>query len=99
MLFDELIYISKMFSLVVPLIVNFLTPNNTNAEWSHAFWAIAAIMVVCNLFYMAFGKGELEPWARPTHLRERIERRQNGKEQSNGSSYRSDTEITDCEKV
>jgi hypothetical protein len=58
--------------LIVPLIVNTLTPNNTNEEWAHAFWANAAIMVVCNIFYVCFGKGEIEPWARADHFRARM---------------------------
>ena len=51
------------FRLMVPLIVNPLTPNNTREEWALAFYVLGAIMVGCNIFYCFFASAELQPWA------------------------------------
>jgi hypothetical protein len=48
---------------MVPVIVNQLTPNNTRQEWALAFYAMGAIMVVCNIFYCFFASAQLQPWA------------------------------------
>lgn len=39
--------------LVVPLLVNWLTPDNTSEEWAMAFWLVALIIVLSNTFYLA----------------------------------------------
>ncbi|KAI1698052.1 major facilitator superfamily domain-containing protein [Ditylenchus destructor] len=36
--------------LLVPLLVNFLTPTNTREQWASAFMIIGLIMVACNVF-------------------------------------------------
>jgi len=53
------------FRLMVPLIVNPLTPNNTRQEWALAFYVLGGIMVLCNIFYCFFASAELQPWATP----------------------------------
>ncbi|KAL7079097.1 hypothetical protein ACQ4LE_001213 [Meloidogyne hapla] len=58
--------------LMVPLIVNPLTPNNTRQEWALAFYVLGAIMVFCNIFYCFFASAELQPWATSQHFRERM---------------------------
>ncbi|KAI1715204.1 major facilitator superfamily domain-containing protein [Ditylenchus destructor] len=58
--------------LIIPLIVNPLTPNNTREEWALAFYAVAAIMVTCNLFYVFFARGELCYWATAKYYQERM---------------------------
>uniref|UniRef100_A0A915CSM8 Membrane transporter n=1 Tax=Ditylenchus dipsaci TaxID=166011 RepID=A0A915CSM8_9BILA len=55
----------SIMMLVVPIIVNSLTPDNTREQWAWAFYIIALIMVVCNLFFVIFAKGELCSWAIP----------------------------------
>ena len=62
--------------LLVPVIVNPLTPNNTREEWALAFYAMGGIMVLCNIFYCFFASAELQPWATAQYFRERMERRQ-----------------------
>nr|CAD2166102.1 unnamed protein product [Meloidogyne enterolobii] len=52
--------------LMVPLIVNPLTPNNTRQEWALAFYVLGGIMVLCNIFYCFFASAELQPWATPS---------------------------------
>ncbi|KAF7637987.1 MFS domain-containing protein [Meloidogyne graminicola] len=74
--------------LMVPLIVNPLTPNNTQQEWALAFYAIGAIMVLCNIFYCFFASAELQPWATVQYFRERMQIKGNkiyNKEQINKS--------------
>ncbi|KAI1712510.1 major facilitator superfamily domain-containing protein [Ditylenchus destructor] len=58
--------------LIIPLIVNPLTPNNTREEWALAFYAVAAIMVACNLFYVFFARGDLCYWATAKYYQERM---------------------------
>lgn len=53
--------------LIVPLIVNSLTPNNTQWEWALAFYAIAAIMVVMDILYCLMASGEPCFWAKPEY--------------------------------
>uniref|UniRef100_A0A914YAH7 Uncharacterized protein n=1 Tax=Panagrolaimus superbus TaxID=310955 RepID=A0A914YAH7_9BILA len=55
--------------LVIPLIVNPLTPNNTQDEWAMAFYAVAAIMVVCNILYCFLASGEQQYWAKSEYWR------------------------------
>uniref|UniRef100_A0AC35F0X2 Major facilitator superfamily (MFS) profile domain-containing protein n=1 Tax=Panagrolaimus sp. PS1159 TaxID=55785 RepID=A0AC35F0X2_9BILA len=55
--------------LVIPLIVNPLTPNNTQDEWALAFYAVAAIMVVCNILYCFMASGEQQYWAKSEYWR------------------------------
>ncbi|KAI1705008.1 major facilitator superfamily domain-containing protein [Ditylenchus destructor] len=49
--------------LVVPLIVNTLTPDGTPQQWATAFYVIAGIMVACNIFYVVFARGTPCYWA------------------------------------
>ena len=53
--------------LIVPLIVNSLTPNNTQWEWALAFYSIAGIMVVMNILYCLMASGEPCYWAKPEY--------------------------------
>uniref|UniRef100_A0AC34R507 Uncharacterized protein n=1 Tax=Panagrolaimus sp. JU765 TaxID=591449 RepID=A0AC34R507_9BILA len=53
--------------LIVPLIVNPLTPNNTREEWALAFYAIAAIMVFMDILYVLMASGEPCYWAKPEY--------------------------------
>lgn len=74
--------------LIIPLIVNPLTPNNTQEEWALAFYAVSFIIVLCNIFYVIFAKGTLCYWATTGYYRVRMEKRnankvhpvENGKE-------------------
>uniref|UniRef100_A0A915DW15 Major facilitator superfamily (MFS) profile domain-containing protein n=1 Tax=Ditylenchus dipsaci TaxID=166011 RepID=A0A915DW15_9BILA len=60
--------------LVVPLIVNPLTPNNTQQEWGMAFYTIAAIMVACNIYYVIYAKGEPCYWSTSKYYRQRMDK-------------------------
>ena len=53
--------------LVVPLIVNPLTPNNTAQEWAVSFYVIAGILIVSSVFYNFTASGELSYWAKPDY--------------------------------
>ncbi|CAI4221422.1 unnamed protein product [Auanema sp. JU1783] len=44
--------------VVIPFIVNSLTPNNTQEEWRWVFWLVAAFMLVANIFFCIFIRGE-----------------------------------------
>ncbi|KAH7717296.1 Protein T27D12.1 a [Aphelenchoides avenae] len=50
--------------LLVPLIVNTITIDNTVEQWSWAFRTIAGIMIACNIFYCFFASGEPCEWAK-----------------------------------
>jgi ACS family sodium-dependent inorganic phosphate cotransporter-like MFS transporter 5 len=58
--------------LIVPLIVNPLTPNNTRQEWALAFYVLGALMILCNIFYCLFASAELQKWATVQHFHERM---------------------------
>ncbi|CAB3403789.1 unnamed protein product [Caenorhabditis bovis] len=48
--------------LIVPFVVNALTHNNTQEEWSWVFLITAAVMVVTNLIFCVFVRGEPCEW-------------------------------------
>ncbi|GMT12140.1 hypothetical protein PFISCL1PPCAC_3437 [Pristionchus fissidentatus] len=49
---------------VVPFIVNALTPNNTQEEWSVVFFIIAVMEIVTNIIFCIFVKGEPCEWTK-----------------------------------
>uniref|UniRef100_A0A1I7XQE1 MFS domain-containing protein n=1 Tax=Heterorhabditis bacteriophora TaxID=37862 RepID=A0A1I7XQE1_HETBA len=55
--------------LVVPFIVNSLTPNNTQEEWRWVFIFTAAILTVTNLIFLMFVKGEPCEWTKDEYLK------------------------------
>jgi hypothetical protein len=71
--------------LIVPVIVNFITPNNTYEEWRLAFWIMPLLIVLCNIFYACFGTGEPCYWAQEEFWRQRGEKRK-ARELSRASS-------------
>ncbi|KAF0027708.1 hypothetical protein F2P81_020449 [Scophthalmus maximus] len=49
--------------MVGPVIARALTQNNTIEEWQTVFYIAAAINLLGALFYAAFGRGTVQPWA------------------------------------
>ncbi|XP_042637500.1 sialin [Orycteropus afer afer] len=49
--------------MIGPVIAKSLTPNNTIREWQTVFYIAAAINVFGAMFFMLFGKGEVQTWA------------------------------------
>nr|CDJ88519.1 Major facilitator superfamily MFS-1 domain containing protein [Haemonchus contortus] len=58
--------------LIVPFIVNSLTPHSTQEEWKWVFLIIAAVMVVTNLIFMVFIKGEPCRWTQDDFVRSQM---------------------------
>ncbi|CAD6199747.1 unnamed protein product [Caenorhabditis auriculariae] len=50
--------------LILPFLVNSLTPHNTQAEWRWVFFITAGVLVVCNVFFVVFVRGEPCDWTR-----------------------------------
>uniref|UniRef100_A0A914V1G2 Major facilitator superfamily (MFS) profile domain-containing protein n=1 Tax=Plectus sambesii TaxID=2011161 RepID=A0A914V1G2_9BILA len=49
--------------LVVPLIVQFMAPNNSDEEWHNVFVIHGGFLVIGNVFFCIFGSGEPAAWA------------------------------------
>lgn len=65
--------------LIVPLIVNPLTPNNTREEWALALYVNSFLIVLCNIFYVIFAKGTLCYWAKPEFYKQRMDKKKENK--------------------
>ncbi|CAA93878.1 Major facilitator superfamily (MFS) profile domain-containing protein [Caenorhabditis elegans] len=48
--------------LIVPFFVNALTPNNTQEEWKYVFLITGAVMVITNIFFVIFVRGDPCEW-------------------------------------
>ncbi|KAF8361842.1 hypothetical protein PRIPAC_88765, partial [Pristionchus pacificus] len=55
--------------IVVPFLVNALTPNNTQAEWRWVFVITLAVQVVTNLFFCIFIRGSPCEWTEDEWIR------------------------------
>ncbi|XP_012938009.1 sialin [Aplysia californica] len=51
--------------ILSPYVVAAMTPNGTRAEWQSAFYVAAAIYCFGAIWYVIFGSGEIQPWAKP----------------------------------
>uniref|UniRef100_A0A7E5A090 MFS domain-containing protein n=1 Tax=Panagrellus redivivus TaxID=6233 RepID=A0A7E5A090_PANRE len=48
--------------LVVPFIVTGLAPDNTAEQWTHVFFAVASVLIVTNLIFIAMCSAEPATW-------------------------------------
>ncbi|CAI5442760.1 unnamed protein product [Caenorhabditis angaria] len=48
--------------IIVPFFVNALTPNETQEEWSHVFFITAAVLIITNIIFLIFVRGEPCSW-------------------------------------
>ncbi|VDM62692.1 unnamed protein product [Angiostrongylus costaricensis] len=55
--------------LIVPFIVNSLTPNHIQEEWKWVFLFVATVMFVTNLIFMIFIRGEPCEWTKDEFVR------------------------------
>ncbi|KAJ1358601.1 hypothetical protein KIN20_017073 [Parelaphostrongylus tenuis] len=55
--------------LIVPFIVNALTPIGIQEEWKWVFIYVAAVLVVTNIVFMIFIKGEPCEWTKDEFVR------------------------------
>ncbi|KJH51391.1 hypothetical protein DICVIV_02405 [Dictyocaulus viviparus] len=57
--------------LIVPFIVNCLTPNQTQDEWKWVFIIVAIVLFVTNIIFIVFIKGEPCEWTKDEFVRSR----------------------------
>ncbi|KAK3105945.1 hypothetical protein FSP39_009222, partial [Pinctada imbricata] len=48
---------------IAPYVVAAITPNKSQEEWLNAFYIAAIVYCVGAVFYVGFGKGEIQKWA------------------------------------
>ncbi|CAL2033582.1 unnamed protein product [Caenorhabditis brenneri] len=48
--------------LFLPLLVNWVAPNDTHSEWTRLFLIIFCIVFVSNLIFIIFSRAEAAPW-------------------------------------
>ncbi|XP_068215245.1 sialin-like [Palaemon carinicauda] len=54
--------IAFSISMLAPIIVGALTPEQSLQQWQHVFWLTGAIYLVCWVFFMVFAKFETQKW-------------------------------------
>ncbi|KIH45589.1 hypothetical protein ANCDUO_24370, partial [Ancylostoma duodenale] len=55
--------------LVVPFIVHSLTPHNIQDEWKWVFLVVAVVMVITNIIFLIFIRGEPCEWTKDEFVR------------------------------
>ncbi|EPB77524.1 transporter, major facilitator family protein [Ancylostoma ceylanicum] len=55
--------------LVVPFLVHSLTPHNIQDEWKWVFLVVAAVMVITNMIFLVFIRGEPCEWTKDEFVR------------------------------
>ncbi|CAJ0608178.1 unnamed protein product [Cylicocyclus nassatus] len=55
--------------LIVPFVVNFLTPNNTQDEWGYVFLFTSAVLVITNTVFCYYITGEPCEWTKDEFVR------------------------------
>ncbi|XP_017785014.1 PREDICTED: putative inorganic phosphate cotransporter [Nicrophorus vespilloides] len=54
---------ANIFSIIAPLSVQFIVPNEYDADqWKVVFFLSAGIYIICAIFYLIFGSGERQKW-------------------------------------
>ncbi|XP_053609698.1 putative inorganic phosphate cotransporter [Plodia interpunctella] len=60
--------VAGIFSIMAPLSVSIVVKDQTLAsEWRKVFFISIAFYFFCNLFYITFVSGDLQPWNEPKH--------------------------------
>ncbi|OWR51221.1 sodium-dependent phosphate transporter [Danaus plexippus plexippus] len=54
--------IAAISGIISPYLIGLLTPHSTLKEWRIAFWVCLAILVITNIIYLIFAKGEQQWW-------------------------------------
>ncbi|XP_072931562.1 putative inorganic phosphate cotransporter [Epargyreus clarus] len=54
--------IAAISGIITPYLIGLLTPNSTLKEWRVAFWVCLAVLVITNIVYLIFAKGEQLWW-------------------------------------
>ncbi|KAF2897580.1 hypothetical protein ILUMI_08595 [Ignelater luminosus] len=54
---------SNIFSIIAPLLVQFIVSDEENPQqWAVVFYIAAAVSIAGNTFFVFFGSGEIQPW-------------------------------------
>ncbi|XP_066956747.1 sialin-like isoform X1 [Macrobrachium rosenbergii] len=61
--------IAFSISMLAPIIVGALTPDQSLEQWQYVFWITGGIYLACWMFFMIFAKFEIQPW---NYCREKI---------------------------
>ncbi|XP_034830468.1 putative inorganic phosphate cotransporter [Maniola hyperantus] len=54
--------IAAISGIITPYLIGLLTPNSTLKEWRVAFWVCLGVLVLTNIVYLIFAKGEQLWW-------------------------------------
>ncbi|XP_063824890.1 putative inorganic phosphate cotransporter [Ostrinia nubilalis] len=54
--------IAAISGIISPYLIGLLTPDSTLKQWRIAFWVCLGVLVVTNIIYIIFAKGEQEWW-------------------------------------
>ncbi|KAM3964526.1 putative inorganic phosphate cotransporter [Aphomia sociella] len=54
--------IAAISGIISPYLIGLLTPNSTLAQWRVAFWVCLGVLVVTNIIYVMFAKGDQQWW-------------------------------------
>ncbi|PNF23027.1 putative inorganic phosphate cotransporter [Cryptotermes secundus] len=58
--------LSNIMSIIAPLVVGFIvTDENDATQWKTVFYISSGIYFAGNLFFVLFGKAEIQPWNEP----------------------------------
>ncbi|KAK6165938.1 hypothetical protein SNE40_022744 [Patella caerulea] len=57
------ITIAMLAALSAPFITSAIITEDTQMEWQHVFWIVAALNIIGGVFYVIFAKGEVQSWA------------------------------------
>lgn len=58
--------LANIMSIVAPLLVGFIVTNeNDESQWHIVFYIASSVYFACNLFFVLFGKAEIQPWNDP----------------------------------
>ncbi|XP_064105971.1 sialin-like isoform X1 [Macrobrachium nipponense] len=54
--------IAFSISMLAPIIVGAMTPDQSLQQWQYVFWLNGVICIACLVFFMIFAKFEIQPW-------------------------------------
>ncbi|KAK7501876.1 hypothetical protein BaRGS_00006962 [Batillaria attramentaria] len=50
--------------VVTPLVIDILTPDNSQQQWSFVLYTAGSLQLATFFFYLTYGSSELQPWGR-----------------------------------
>ncbi|KAH7695714.1 Protein F56A4.12 [Aphelenchoides avenae] len=59
-------------TLLIPLLVGLMAPDNTVQQWSHIFWLIAGIVIIAEVVFVLTAEADPRPWTNTTHNKAQV---------------------------